>query len=126
MCIDEEYSAYFTIEGQTNQGGVLDGCSATIFAVSDGNAKYLVWVGFVNNYLQIYSYFNGESRCGQTSNKDGVDSVHYSSATIGDLRPSRGLKYEVVLYDLAFYNKVLSEDEVKSNYNHANSKWHIE
>ena len=170
MSIDEEYSAYFTIEGKTNQNGVpLGGCSATIFAVSEDNAKYLIWVGFVNNYLQIYSYFTGDSRCGAISNVDnaygfqtinlseysnrkvniqitakrggltkvyvngllkltfnsGVESIDYSSATIGDLRISRGLKYEGILYDLAFYNKVLNEEEVSENYNYANSKWHI-
>ena len=170
MSIDEEYSAYFTIEGNTNQTGTpLAGCSATIFAVSDDNAQYLSWVGFVNNYLQIYSYFTGDSRCGVISNNNnapgfqtinlseysgkkvniqitarrggttkvyingveklsfvsGYDSINYSSATMGDLRPSRGLKYSGILYDLAFYNKALSADEVRTNYNYAKSKWHI-
>ena len=67
-------------------------------------------------------YINGEEKL---SFRSGVDSINYSSATIGDLRPSRGLKYQGVLYDLAFYNKVLSQSEVRENYNYANSKWHI-
>jgi hypothetical protein len=137
--------------------------------VSDDNAKYLIWVGFVNNYLQIYSYFTGDSRCGVTANMDdavgfqtinlsefnnkkvniqitakrggmtnvyingvkklsfesGKDSINYSSATLGDLRTGRGLKYSGVLYDLAFYNKVLSDSQVNTNYNYAKSKWHL-
>ena len=55
----------------------------------------------------------------------GSDAVDYSIATIGDLRPGRGLKYNGIVYDLALYNTELSSDAVRHNWNYAKNKWNI-
>ena len=55
----------------------------------------------------------------------GITPVDYSIATIGDLRPSRGLKYEGKIYDLALYNTELSADAIRHNWNYAKDKWNI-
>ena len=67
-------------------------------------------------------YINGVEK---KSFKSGANPVDYSIATIGDLRPSRGLKYSGVIYDLALYNTELTKNAVDFNWNYAKSKWHI-
>ncbi|MDD6272491.1 MAG: prepilin-type N-terminal cleavage/methylation domain-containing protein [bacterium] len=67
-------------------------------------------------------YINGELVKSFSSGKNPVD---YKMATIGDLRPTRGLKFTGKLYDLALYNTELSSDAVKHNWNYAKSKWNI-
>ena len=55
----------------------------------------------------------------------GRSKVDYSIATIGDLRPTRGLKYTGLVYDLALYNTELSDDAIMHNWNYAKNKWNI-
>mgnify|MGYP003304684139 CR=1 FL=1 len=52
--------------------------------------------------------------------------IKYNVATIGDLRPTRGLRFKGKMYDIAVYNRVLSKDEVMHNWNYANNKWNID
>ena len=68
-------------------------------------------------------YINGELIKTFTS---GSVETTYSQATLGDLRPGRGLKFQGVIYDVALYNRVLSADEVTQNWNYANEVWSIE
>ena len=176
MGVDNTYSVYMTIKPTTlQQIGLPAGhFPGTILAISEANTKYLSWIGIYNGYLQVYSYYNGESRSGQRGNEtvtgftsfdissyegktmniqitarrghedisknitrvyingnkvkefnSGITPVDYSIATIGDLRPSRGLKYEGKIYDLALYNTELSADAVRHNWNYAKDKWNI-
>jgi hypothetical protein len=60
-----------------------------------------------------------------TSFNSGLDRVEYTSATIGDLRPGRGLKFTGVIYDFAMYNKALTETEVQTNWEYADARWQI-
>lgn len=55
----------------------------------------------------------------------GGDAVSYTIATIGDLRPSRGLKFTGSMYDVTLYNIELSSDAVAYNWNHAKNTWNI-
>lgn len=55
----------------------------------------------------------------------GGDTVSYKIATIGDLRPSRGLKFNGKIYDLALYNTELSTSAVNFNWSHAKNTWGI-
>ena len=67
-------------------------------------------------------YINGEYLTSFTS---GTTPVDYKFATIGDLRTGRGLKFTGTIYDLALYNKALTEDEVNTNWIYAQEKWGI-
>lgn len=169
MSVRNTYSVYFTIDGTVNQTGKPDkNFPATIIAISEADTKYLSWIGFYNGYLQVYSYYNGQSRMGQrynetvngfasipvsqyegkimniqvTASKNGKTKVYingdkikefnsgghdvsYTIATIGDLRPSRGLKFTGRMYDLTLYNSELSEESVLYNWNHAKKTWNI-
>ena len=51
--------------------------------------------------------------------------VDYKFATIGDLRPRRSLKFVGTVYDLAIYNKQLTEAEVQHNWNYAKNAYNI-
>lgn len=63
MSVADEYSVYFTVKGDTNQG-LEEKFPSTIVAISEDSGKYLTWVGFYQNYLHVYSYYNGGSRSG--------------------------------------------------------------
>lgn len=169
MSINDEYTMYITFKADSNQIGVPSkNYPATAVAVSSADMKYLNWTGFMYNYLNIYSYYNGASkpninyelettgfksinfsefsnqkinmiitavRGGKTniyingslytSFNSGLDPVEYTSATIGDLRPGRGLKFTGVIYDFAMYNKALTETEVQTNWEYADARWQI-
>ena len=173
MGVDTEYSVYMTFlpdsTKKLNQRGVpASGYPATLLAISQADTIYLSWIGIYEGYLQVYSYYNGQSRYGQRGNEtvkgftsfdiseysgkiinlqvtarrngttrvyingvekkafnSGSDFVKYSIATIGDLRPSRGLKYSGIIYDVALYNSELSSDAVIHNWNYAKNKWNI-
>ncbi len=68
-------------------------------------------------------YFNGELL---NIFYSGENEVTNSKLTIGDLRPGRGLKFTGNMYDFAFYNSALTEEEVKQNWQYANEVWNIE
>lgn len=176
MGVDNTYSVYMTILPTTlNQvGKPANSFPGTMLAISEADTKYLTWIGIYNGYLQVYSYYNGQSRSGQRGNEtvtgftsfdiseyegkimniqvtarrgdsdltknktrvyingvekkefnSGATAVDYSIATIGDLRPGRGLKYSGKIFDLALYNTELSEDAVRHNWNYAKDKWNI-
>jgi hypothetical protein len=67
-------------------------------------------------------YINGELK---ETFSSGSANVKYNVATIGDLRPTRGLRFQGKMYDLTLYNKVLNDDAIRHNYNHANDKWNL-
>ena len=67
-------------------------------------------------------YINGEY---VTSFVSGTTAVDYKFATIGDLRTGRGLKFTGTIYDLALYNKALTEEEVQTNWEYADTRWQI-
>lgn len=71
---------------------------------------------------KTHVYINGELFVSFDSGSDPVD---YTSATIGDLRPGRGLKFTGIIYDFALYNKALTEEEVQTNWEYANARWQI-
>ena len=51
--------------------------------------------------------------------------LNYNSATLGDLRPGRELKFIGTVYDVALYNRALTEEEIQTNWNYANRNWNI-
>ena len=61
MSVEDEYSVYFTVKGDTSQSGVGE-FPSTILAISEGSTKYLTWIGFYKNYLHVYSYYNGSAK----------------------------------------------------------------
>ena len=70
-------------------------------------------------------YINGDVQNPVTFTS-GNKNIKYNVATIGDLRPTRGLRFKGKMYDIAIYNRVLSKDEVMHNWNYANNRWNIE
>ncbi len=68
-------------------------------------------------------YINGVLK--KTFNS-GSTSVKYNVATIGDLRPTRGLRFQGRMYDMTLYNNALSSDAISHNWNYANKTWNIE
>ena len=73
---------------------------------------------------QTNVYINGDI-LNPVSFNSGTANVVYNVATIGDLRPTRGLRFQGKMYDIAIYNRVLTTDEISHNWNYAKSKWHI-
>lgn len=72
---------------------------------------------------QTYLYING-SLVANTLSGNNDNAPEYIS--IGDLRPMRNLKYEGYIYDYVIYNRLLTDDEINSNYNYSKNKWSIE
>lgn len=58
MEINDEFSLYATIKTDINNAEEV----GTLIAVSPDNRKYLLWVGFVNGYMHVYSYRNGTAK----------------------------------------------------------------
>jgi hypothetical protein len=73
-----------------------------------------------NNFTRVY--INGKM---VKEFKSGGDTISYKMATIGDLRPSRGLKFTGKIYDLALYNSELPKSSVDFNWAHAQKTWNI-
>lgn len=67
-------------------------------------------------------YINGELTRTITS---GSADISVAQTTLGDLRPYRNLKYTGVLYEIEIYNRVISQAEVNSNWEHSKSAWGI-
>lgn len=170
MSVANEYSIYTTLKADTSQIGQPTGTfPGTVLAISDEVNKYLVWFGFYNNYMHVYSYrasgsfaniareytvasfssFNVSSYSNTTFNiqisatrggatnvyingvlvksfTSGSTEVTFTIATIGDLRPGRGLKFQGTIYDMALYNKALSEEEITQNWEYAKKTWSLE
>ena len=57
--------------------------------------------------------------------QSGSSPIDYISATIGDLRTGRGLKYTGTIYDLGMYNRELTDQEIMTNWEYAREKWSI-
>ena len=55
----------------------------------------------------------------------GDMSIKMEQVTIGDLRPYRNLKFTGVVYNIEVYNRILSQNEIESNYEHAKDAWGI-
>ena len=151
------YSINITVKGSVNQ--ITDKFPSTVLAISADNKEYLLWVGFINNYINVYSYYMGDALQNQYYERSipgflstdvsmydnqvmniqiiaekggmcnlyingvlfktfqsGTNDVSYKLITIGDLRIGRGLKYTGNIYDFAFYNRKLTDDEVQKNY----------
>lgn len=67
-------------------------------------------------------YINGELTRTITS---GSANISVAQTTLGDLRPYRNLKFTGVLYEIEIYNRVISQAEVSSNWEHSKSAWGI-
>lgn len=67
-------------------------------------------------------YFNGTLF---TEFDSGDGDGRFNNATIGDLRPSRGIKFKGNLYDINIYNRVLTDEELAQNWEYAESTWNI-
>lgn len=52
--------------------------------------------------------------------------IDFKTATIGDLRPGRGLKLQGTIYDVALYNRALTASEVTTNWEYAKKIWNIQ
>ena len=65
-------------------------------------------------------YFNGQLF---TTFPSGSGDGRFTMATIGDLRPYRGVKFTGNFYDIGVYNKVLTPDEVERNWNHVRTTY---
>lgn len=173
MGVKDEYSIYITLKANTNQRGQPSGdvrgsyYSGSVIAISQNVGAYLCWLGFYDNYINLYSYRNGSYLkhnteytetsyasfyIGDRSNKvtniqitavrggktkvyingelrkifnSGSNVVGYDYATLGDLRPKRGLKFNGTIYDMAIYNKALNESEIEHNWNYAKNAHNI-
>lgn len=176
--IDERYTVGFTIKGIYPQN--IDAYARTVVAVSEGNGKYLCWIGFNGHYLHVYTfhttsvqgsvakanqhykeagfmsldlrlakkengdYYTVEELTNQFLNiqvtaerstvgseraakvyingvlfETGITNTNaltYTSITIGDLRPGRGLKYQGNIYNFVMYSEILDANEVKKNW----------
>lgn len=166
--ISDEYAINIILKGDTNQLGYpTGGFGGSIIAISASNGKYLLWIRFYKDYINISSYetanasssTNDTSKLGFTSfnfseysNKkiniqvsgkrgdktqvwvngellrtfdSGETPVVFNSATIGDLRPGRGLKFLGTIYEVIFYDHTLLEHEVEENWNLAKENWNI-
>ncbi len=79
-------------------------------------------IQIVGNNENTTIYINGEL---WTTFESGKGNGEFSQATIGDLRPLRGLMYTGNVYDIAIYNRELSENEVGQNWTYAQQTWGI-
>lgn len=102
----------------TQQAGFINIDLATLGMDSFNNE-------FMNIYLSAQRggdakvYINGELvRTFPASNAV----TGYGTMSIGDLRANRGLKYQGVLYDFMFYSEVLTEAQVKQNFDYSRNK----
>ena len=100
--------------------------------------KELVETGFISFDISKYSnqvmniqitatktgktkvYINGELQKTFTSGGADILTTH---VTIGDLRPLRNLKFQGTIYDFSMYNLVLTDEQIKNNWNYAKNKW---
>jgi len=80
MSVEDEYSIYMTIKGDTNQEGGALNFPGTIIAISESNQKYLSWIGFYKNYLHVYSYRTGSSL--SKRDYDVTDQIGFTSINI--------------------------------------------
>lgn len=60
-------------------------------------------------------YINGELK--KTFKSGNLTNPTFKNLTIGDLRLTRNLKFVGKIYDFAIYDSVLSEDDVRANWN---------
>lgn len=67
-------------------------------------------------------YVNGNLK---KSFKSGNQSIVMEQVTIGDLRPYRNLKITGTIYEIEIYNRIISDEEIKSNWEHSQSAWGI-
>lgn len=167
MKITNQYSVYMTLKADANQIEPNGNYSTAAIAMSEDGSPYLIWIGFYDGYLHIYSYKKGNKKqlnselseegflsinATKYSNKiinlqitavkgnktklyingeliktftsGNVDTI-YNQATLGDLRPGRGLKFNGIIYDVALYNRALTANEIALNWNYANEVWKI-
>lgn len=68
-------------------------------------------------------YINGSLIASFDTNSEVIN---FRKATIGDLRPGRGLKFEGTIYDVALYNRALTSSEITTNWNYAKKIWNIQ
>lgn len=66
-------------------------------------------------------YINGQQITGNI--KSGRSRIQTASVTIGDLRPLANQKFIGNLYDIEIYEKVLTAEEIQTNWEHAKKKW---
>ena len=64
-------------------------------------------------------YINGEHKL---TFKSGNEIFSYDVVTIGDLRRGRGLRYDGEIYNFALYGKLLSEEEVRHNWEYTRNQ----
>lgn len=71
---------------------------------------------------QTKVYINGTLARTFTS---GNENINVAQTTVGDLRPYRNLKYTGVLYEIEIYDRVISQSEINSNWEHSKIAWGI-
>ncbi len=76
--------------------------------------------GTINKETKVY--INGELKEKFTS---GNKKIIVAQTILGDLREHRNLKFTGTLYEIEIYNRIISADEIKSNYEHSKSAWGI-
>ena len=141
LAISQDYGLYLTWIGIYKN-------YLHVYSYHDGssysnNNKYTKITGFISFDISKYEgkilnlqitatkggttsiYINGDVQNPVTFTS-GNKNIKYNVATIGDLRPTRGLRFKGKMYDIAIYNRVLSKDEVMHNWNYANNRWNIE
>ena len=57
--LEDNFSINVTLEGDYMQKPSRDSYPNTIVALSEGNTRYLLWIGVYNGYLQIYAFYGG-------------------------------------------------------------------
>ena len=121
------YYNYLNVYSYRNGGSMKHNSDYTItsyssFYIGDRNNKTTNIQVTAKRGGKTKVYINGELR--KTFNS-GSSVVNYKFATLGDLRPTRGLKYNGAIYDVAVYNKVLNEDEILHNWNYSKNAYSI-
>ena len=71
---------------------------------------------------QTKVYINGELK---KTFQSGNESIVMEQLTIGDLRPYRNLKFKGTIYEIEIYNRVISDNEINSNWEHSKNAWGI-
>lgn len=89
--IGEQYTIGFTVKGAVPQTRIPVSADSTyprtIVAISPANASYLSWIGIVDNYLQVYSYYSGGALSGKdydTLNEPMAGFTSIDLTTVGD------------------------------------------
>ena len=102
---------------------------------SDYTAKGFtsIYIGDLSNKtfnIQVTGEKDGQTKVYINGNlkktfQSGKEAIVLEQLTIGDLRPYRNLKFKGTIYEIEIYNRVITNDEIRNNYEHSQDAWGI-